>query len=63
LEILTENGMDGMAHALEIVFNAAMRIEPAEFLGAEPLYCGRAGGPRTMQRPRETTGRKGSVEW
>ena len=45
LEILTENGMDGMARALEIVFNAAMKIERGEFLGAGPFECRRS--PRT----------------
>ena len=37
LEILTENGMDGMAKALEIVFNTAMKIERGEFLKAGPF--------------------------
>ena len=37
LEILTENGMDGMARALEVVFNEAMKIERTEFLGAGPF--------------------------
>lgn len=56
LEILTENGMDGMAHALEIVFNAAMKIERSEFLGAGPFErtddrIGHANGfkPRRIQ--------------
>ena len=56
LEILTENGMDGMAKALEIVFNAAMKIERAEFLGAGPFErtddrIGHANGfkPRRIQ--------------
>jgi transposase-like protein len=56
MEILTENGLDGMAHALEIVFNAAMRIERGEFLGAGPFErtderIGHANGfkPRRIQ--------------
>jgi len=34
LEVLIENGMEGMASALEIVFNEAMKLERADFLGA-----------------------------
>jgi putative transposase len=36
LEILTENGLDGMARALEIVLDEAMKLERAEFVGAAP---------------------------
>jgi transposase-like protein len=36
LEVLIENGLDGMATAMEVVFNEAMKIERAGFLGAEP---------------------------
>jgi len=56
LEILTENGMDGMARALEIVFNTAMKIERSEFLKAGPFQrtddrIGHANGfkPRRLQ--------------
>src|SRR5262252_9922310 len=56
LEILTENGMDGMARALEIMFNTAMTIERGEFLGAGPFErtderIGHANGfkPRRIQ--------------
>lgn len=56
LEILTENGMEGMARALEIVFNAAMKLERADFLGAGPFErteerVGHANGfkPRRLQ--------------
>ena len=56
LEILTENGMDGMARALEIVFNAAMKLEREQFLGAGPFErsanrIGHANGfkPRRLQ--------------
>ncbi len=36
LRILSENGLDGMARALEVLMNEAMRAERAEFLGAQP---------------------------
>jgi transposase-like protein len=36
LELLTENGFDGIATALEILFNEAMKIERSEFLQAGP---------------------------
>jgi transposase-like protein len=63
LEILTENGMDGMARALEIVFNTAMKIERGEFLGAGPFErtddrIGHANG----FKPRRLHTRAGALE-
>jgi len=34
LEVLIENGMEGIDQALEIVFNEAMKLERADFLRA-----------------------------
>jgi putative transposase len=36
LEVLIENGLDGMASALEVVLNEAMKLERSSFLGAGP---------------------------
>jgi len=36
LEVLTANGMDGMAEAITILMNEAMKIERSRFLGAGP---------------------------
>jgi len=36
LELLSENGFEGMATAMEILFNEAMKIERSEFLKAGP---------------------------
>ena len=36
LEHLTENGLDGMANAIEILLNEAMKLERSEFLRAGP---------------------------
>lgn len=36
LELLVEQGFDGMANAMQVLFNEAMKIERAEFIGAEP---------------------------
>ncbi|MBD3425138.1 MAG: IS256 family transposase, partial [Candidatus Latescibacteria bacterium] len=36
LEVLIENGLDGMASAFEIIFNEAMKIERSAFLEAGP---------------------------
>ena len=36
LEVLIENGLDGMASALEVVFNEAMKLERSDFLRAGP---------------------------
>ncbi len=36
LELLTENGFEGLSAALELLLNEAMRIERSEYLGAGP---------------------------
>lgn len=36
LETLTESGFEGMANAMEVLINEAMRLERCEFLGAKP---------------------------
>jgi transposase-like protein len=36
LETLIENGLDGMAEAMSLLMNEAMRLERSRFLGAEP---------------------------
>lgn len=36
MDVLVEEGFDGMAAALELLLNEAMKIERARFLGAEP---------------------------
>ena len=36
LELLTEHGYEGMARAIEILLNEAMKIERSAFLGAGP---------------------------
>jgi transposase-like protein len=45
LELLTEHGFDGMAQALTVLFNEAMKIERQQFLQAEPFEraTGRVG--------------------
>ena len=36
VQLLAENGFDGMAQAMQLLINEAMRIERAEYLGAGP---------------------------
>lgn len=36
LEVLIENGLEGMAAVMEVVFNEAMKLERTDFLRAEP---------------------------
>lgn len=36
LELLTEQGFEGMANAMQILLNEAMKLERAEFIGAAP---------------------------
>lgn len=56
LEALVEEGLDGMATAMQILFNEAMKIERSQFLGAGPHErtpdrAGYANGfkPKTMK--------------
>ena len=45
LELLTENGFEGLSTALELLLNEAMRLERSEYLGAGPYErsAGRRG--------------------
>lgn len=36
VQLLADNGFDGMANAMQILFNEAMKIERADYIGAEP---------------------------
>jgi len=45
LEVLTEHGLDAMAQAMETLFNEAMKLERATFLGAAP---GRGRHPNAL---------------
>lgn len=55
LQLLSEHGFDGMAEAIEILINEAMKLERADALGADPyqrteLRRGYANGfkPKTV---------------
>ena len=56
LELLIENGFEGMAQAIQILLNEAMKLEREEFLGASlhertPQRRGHANGykPKTLK--------------
>ena len=36
VKLLAENGFQGMANAIEILLNEAMKLEQTEYLGAQP---------------------------
>ncbi len=36
VQLLADNGFEGMANAMQILFNEAMRLERTEYIGAEP---------------------------
>ena len=36
VQLLAENGFEGMANAIEILFNEAMRLQRQEYIGAAP---------------------------
>lgn len=41
LQLLADQGFDGMAQAIEILLNEAMKLERAETLGASPYQRAR----------------------
>jgi putative transposase len=56
LELLSDHGFDGMARAMQLLFNEAMKLERSAVLGAQPfertpLRRGQANGfkPKTVQ--------------
>ena len=63
LELLTENGFDGVAGALEILFNEAMKIERSEFLGAAPYErSDERRGHANGFKPKRVKTRVGEIE-
>ena len=36
VQLLADNGFEGMADAIQILFNEAMKIERTQYIGAEP---------------------------
>ena len=36
VQLLADNGFEGMANAMQILLNEAMRLERSEYIGAEP---------------------------
>ena len=62
LRILIDNGLDGMARALETLMNEAMKLERAEFLGAAPHERTEARrGYANGFKPREIRTRAGAL--
>jgi putative transposase len=63
VQLLADNGFEGMANAMQILFNEAMRLERTEYIGAEPYE-------RTKQRrsyangfkPKTVNSRLGKLE-
>ena len=64
LRILIDNGLDGMARALETLMNEAMKLERAEFLGAAPHERTEARrGYANGFKPREIRTRAGALRF
>jgi putative transposase len=62
LDIRTENGMDGMEKARDLVFNTAMKIERGEFLKAGPFErSDERIGPANGFKPRRLQTRAGAL--
>ena len=51
IQVLDEYGFDGMARAIQILVNEAMKIERSEVLGAQPYERTHDTLPRWPRRP------------
>ena len=63
LMLLAEHGFDGMAQALQLLFNEAMKLERTAFLGAQPFE---RTPPHAAGRPTDSSPRRcgpASVRW
>jgi len=64
LELISSNGLDGMAGAIRILVNEAMKLERAEFLGAGPHERTEARrGYSNGFKPKTVTTRVGSIQF
>ena len=54
VQLLADNGFEGMANAMQILLNAAMRLERTEYIGADPYE-------RTEQRRSYASGFKSNT--
>ena len=63
LELLTENGFEGMSRAIEILLNEAMKIERSAFLGAGPYErSAQRQGYGNGFKPKRVKSRLGELE-
>ena len=63
LETLIENGLDGMAEAVSLLMNEAMRIERSRYLGAEPYERSEERrGHANGFKPKQVRSRVGALE-
>ena len=64
LELLTEHGFDGMAQAMQTLFNEAMKIERSAALGAQPYErSDERHGYANGYKPKTVRTRVGKLEW
>lgn len=64
LELITTSGLDGMAEAIRILVNEAMKLERTEFLGARPHERSESRrGYANGFKPRSITTRVGSIDF
>jgi len=63
LETLIENGLDGMAEAMSLLMNEAMRLERARYLGAEPYERNKdRRGHANGYKPKQVRSRVGALD-
>ena len=62
LELLTENGFEGLSRALELLLNEAMRLERSEYLGVGPYErTGTRRGYANGFKPKQIKSRLGAL--
>ena len=63
LQLLADQGFDGMAHAIQILLNEAMKLERAETLGADPYQRTQARrGHANGFKPKTVNSRLGQLQ-
>ena len=61
VQLLADYGFEGMANAMQILFNEAMKIERSEYLGAAPYQRTeerKSYGQRLQSKDRQHTARE-----
>ena len=62
VQLLAENGFEGMAHAMQLLINEAMKLQRQDYLGAGPYERAKSGDRMPMATsPKPSTAALGSL--